>query len=171
MSLTDDAKNDLKSLNRLLHRKLTFIAKLNLSQNPAWWLPFAIVKPQENLRQAAERALKELVNDKKHFTFYGNAPVGYYKWRFPKPIQKSTSFDGLKVCSFDGLKMFVFKATTISRSMEIKTNQKVVDYEWTTHEDLRPRISSDLYGNIKITPADQTLIKKQTGFQQIIYKI
>lgn len=50
--------------------------------------------------QAAERALATICGNELNAVFIGNAPCGFYKYRFPKLKPASDDFVGAKVCYY-----------------------------------------------------------------------
>ena len=49
------------------------------------------------LLQAAEEALRELCGDKLDAAYMGNAPCGFYKYKFPKSVADASGVVGAKV--------------------------------------------------------------------------
>ena len=47
--------------------------------------------------QAAEEALRELCGDKLDAAYMGNAPCGFYKYKFPKTVAEEAGVVGAKV--------------------------------------------------------------------------
>ena len=50
--------------------------------------------------QAAEEALRELCGDKAEAAYMGNAPCGFYKYKFPKKVQDEVGAIGAKVTEY-----------------------------------------------------------------------
>lgn len=48
--------------------------------------------------QTADRIMKDLWGSESSVQIIGNAPIGYYKYKYPKSVQASRSRIGAKVC-------------------------------------------------------------------------
>ncbi|GIY61705.1 39S ribosomal protein L46, mitochondrial, partial [Caerostris darwini] len=90
-----DEANDRKSLQRKLDSSLILVIKQKLGNDFRWILPQIIHEEGETLRQTAERCLHELLPDANKIQFMGNAPVGTYKYKYPKAARKD-GFCGAK---------------------------------------------------------------------------
>ncbi|KAK7574204.1 hypothetical protein V9T40_011395 [Parthenolecanium corni] len=118
-----DEKNDIKSMDRKLDKHLLFIIAENLGKNNLWVLPHDLVKGEESLREAAERILSEKCGSKVRARFYGNAPCGFYKYKYPKSMRQNAL----------GAKIFFMKAQYLKGSIE---EAKVKDYSWASRDEL-----------------------------------
>lgn len=119
-----DEKNDIKSTERKLDKHLLYIIEENLGKDKFWLLPHDLVNEEETLRQAAERILSEKCGSKVHAKFYGNAPCGFYKYKYPINMRQKAL----------GAKVFFMKAHYLKGSIEEK---KVNDYSWASRDELR----------------------------------
>lgn len=108
--------DNLKSLNRLLDRKLIFLIPSPYGEKKSWDIPVAKLRDGETLLrvkkwllpsfltykeflQAAERILSEHIEITPAATFYGQAPRKFYKYKYPKPVMEKEGAIGAKVCS------------------------------------------------------------------------
>lgn len=121
-----DEKNDLKSTDRKLDKNLLFITKENIGNNEQWVFPQDKLQEQESLRQAAERIIKEKYGRKTKVKFYGNAPCGYYKYKYPKPVRENTEAVGAKI--------FFMKVQYLTGILQERETLK--DYCWITKKEL-----------------------------------
>ncbi len=125
--ITDaDKNNDAKSPERKLDRKLVLLVKQKLGDKQHWILPQGARKDNETMRQVhyvnvneirnfehllsrykmnnlfkflqcAERSLSELCGNTFAVSFMGNAPCGFYKYKYPQKVRSSHGFVGAKV--------------------------------------------------------------------------
>lgn len=125
-----DLNNDQKSLERKLDQTLLLVVKQKLGNDHRWILPQGVHAEGETLRQTAERVLKETCGNRLKVQFMGNAPVGFYKYKYPKVAR------GNGIC---GAKVFFFKAQIqkgdICRETVLQ-NQDIDDYLWLTRSEL-----------------------------------
>ena len=127
--LADRYRNNLesnkKSLDRALDRYLLLLVNEKIGQKNLWVLPQGKNQPGETLRQTAERVLLEKCGDNIRTRFMGNAPSGFYKYRYPKSVRNDSV----------GAKIFFFKAQFISGQVEL-LNKSCSDYTWATRQEL-----------------------------------
>uniref|UniRef100_A0A8C4XH17 Large ribosomal subunit protein mL46 n=1 Tax=Erpetoichthys calabaricus TaxID=27687 RepID=A0A8C4XH17_ERPCA len=112
----EDKKNDRTSLNRSLGDTLLLLVKEKIGKNEVWLLPQAQWEEGETLRQTAERALT---------TVTGNAPCGFYKYKFPKDVQTESCY---------GAKLFFFKALLADKNISLLRKD---DYVWVRKNELQ----------------------------------
>lgn len=131
-----DSKNDIKSLNRKLDETLILIAKQLLGKDQVTCLPQGKWVEGETLRQTAERTLKEIAGNEIRVQFYGNAPCGFYKYKYPKDEKKGSV----------GAKVFFFRA--VVRNENKKNLDEKLSFEWRTKEELRKVLKDPYYKSI-----------------------
>lgn len=135
-----DFKENKKNLNRKLEDNLVLVTKQKLGNNDFWIFPQGLWTNGETLRQTAERILKESFNNNLNVRFYGNAPCGFYKYKYPKEKRDKSAVEGAKI--------FFFKATLLDGSIE--TNNSWADYEWATVQELNDRLIQPYMKNVKL---------------------
>lgn len=74
------------------------------------------------LLQTAERVLQDACGTEIKVTFYGNAPVGFYKYAYPKNLREKGSY---------GAKIFYFLAKYIDGNI----NDNNIKCKWLDHEE------------------------------------
>ncbi|XP_016401280.1 39S ribosomal protein L46, mitochondrial-like isoform X2 [Sinocyclocheilus rhinocerous] len=118
-------EKDMSSSERCLADSLILLVKKDVGSQKLWLLPQIQWQTGETLRQTAERALASLPGADKKATFLGNAPCGYYKYKYPKVIQKEGSV---------GAKVFFFKAVLSShKHLPLEKNS----FAWVKKEELQ----------------------------------
>ncbi|XP_016307748.1 39S ribosomal protein L46, mitochondrial-like isoform X1 [Sinocyclocheilus anshuiensis] len=119
-------EKDVSSSERCLADSLILLAKKDVGSQKLWLLPQIQWQTGETLRQTAERALASLpVGADKKATFLGSAPCGFYKYKYPKEIQKEGSV---------GAKVFFFKAVLSShKHLPLEKNS----FAWVKKEELQ----------------------------------
>lgn len=122
----DDKNNNVKSLNRKLDETLLFVCEQKLdADEKRLLLPQAKWKEGETLRQTAERIVKETCGTDLKVHFYGNAPVGFYKYKYQSPMNETV-----------GAKVFFFRAIHKSGNVD---NSKL-NYEWVNGDELKGKV-------------------------------
>lgn len=121
-----DESNNTKSNDRHLDRNLLLLVKETIGKNPVWVLPQGERQEGETLRQTAERILREKCGPELKADFFGNAPIGFYKYKYPK-LSRSKSI---------GAKIFFFKAQF--KKGNVKPDSKsLIDFQWATRKELQ----------------------------------
>ncbi|XP_073474532.1 large ribosomal subunit protein mL46 [Aquarana catesbeiana] len=121
-----DKKGDRSSLNRKLENSLVLLVKERLGNEDLWMFPQMAWQAGETMRQTAERALSTLSGNSTEANFLGNAPCGFYKYKFPKTMRTEDTV---------GAKVFFFKA--MLKSQELQTSKQKGEYVWVSKEELR----------------------------------
>eukprot|EP00057_Strongylocentrotus_purpuratus_P030639 XP_782274.1 PREDICTED: 39S ribosomal protein L46, mitochondrial [Strongylocentrotus purpuratus] len=139
-----DERDERRSLDRQLSDKLVLIVKCRMGEESAWILPFGAREEGETMKNAAERVLGDHADNtgalRAHFM--GNAPVGFYKQRYPKAVQEQTGKAGVKV--------FFFKAQHVSGVFETKKDMPTVeDYLWVAQEELHQYLAEPYLQSIQ----------------------
>lgn len=135
-----DEKNDNKSLKRKLEDNLVLVIKQKLGHEDFWILPQGLWTDGEQLRETAERIIKESFGSNMNVRFYGNAPCGFYKYKYPKEKREQSKIEGAKI--------FFFKATLLNGNIEKKDTW--LDYEWATVQELNNRLPLPYMRNVKL---------------------
>ncbi|GFT10469.1 39S ribosomal protein L46, mitochondrial [Nephila pilipes] len=138
-----DKTDDRHSLQRKLDSSLVLVIKQKLGNDYKWILPQAVHQNGETLRQTVERVLHNLCPDLMKVQFMGNAPVGYYKYKYPKAARENG------IC---GAKVFFFKAQLLERnpkSLNIKLSDTISDAAWLTHSELNEVLQPDYGKNVQ----------------------
>lgn len=112
-----DTENDITSVKRKLADTLVLLAEQKLGKDKLFLLPQGKRLANETLRQTAERVLQETCGKSLNVRFYGNAPIGFYKYKYPKGQRSETSV---------GAKVFFFRATYQNGAAD----QKLAKVEW-----------------------------------------
>ncbi|XP_049942448.1 39S ribosomal protein L46, mitochondrial-like [Schistocerca serialis cubense] len=136
--LTDaDRKGNKKSLERCLSTTLMLLGQMKIGNGHVWAFPQGVRVEGETMRQAAERVLKESCGNNLRVQFIGNAPCGFYKYRYPTAVRNESV----------GAKVFFFKARYLSG--DVKTNKnKLNDFQWLNNDELQSILHRDYYRSI-----------------------
>ncbi|CAG9865044.1 unnamed protein product [Phyllotreta striolata] len=122
--ITDaDKKNDGKSLKRKLDKHLVFVTNQTIGKDKFYLLPQGSRQDGETLRQTAERVLKSIVGDELKAQIYSNAPIGFYKYKYPLEVRKENNVVGAKV--------FIYFARYLKGQLPQK-----LDYKWLDRMEL-----------------------------------
>lgn len=121
-----DADNDKTSLNRKLDTNLILLVKERLGSQDSWLLPQIYWEKGETMRQTAERALSTVSGGNLQVRFLGNAPCGFYKYKFPKAARTEDSI---------GAKVFFFKAYL--QNGDVATTMKKENFVWVSKSELQ----------------------------------
>ncbi|XP_069622337.1 large ribosomal subunit protein mL46 [Ranitomeya imitator] len=133
-----DEQNDRSSLHRKLENPLVLLVKEKIGNEEVWMFPQVEWMAGETMRQTAERALSNVSENSIEAHFLGNAPCGFYKYKFPKALRNEDKM---------GAKVFFFKALLKNKSAP--TNKKKGDYVWVSKDELKdylkPAYLSEVY--------------------------
>ncbi|XP_012287407.1 39S ribosomal protein L46, mitochondrial isoform X2 [Orussus abietinus] len=129
--ITADQKNITDSLQRKLDRNLLLLTEQKLGDNKYWLPPQGLRKEGETMRQAAERVLADACGTQLNVRFYGNAPFGVYKYRYPNSIREQGSY---------GAKIFYFLAKYLGGSIEKNTK-----YQWLDRNELEAIVPAKVH--------------------------
>lgn len=86
------------------------------------------------LFQTANRTVQESCGSNVNVKFYGNAPIGFYKYKYPKDVRAKGR---------EGAKVFYFLAKYISG--DISSNAK---YCWLDRGELKEYVHSNVYESL-----------------------
>uniref|UniRef100_A0A8D8Y964 Large ribosomal subunit protein mL46 n=1 Tax=Cacopsylla melanoneura TaxID=428564 RepID=A0A8D8Y964_9HEMI len=138
-----DKENDNKSTHRKLDKHLVLLLNEKLGDKLHWILPFGKRLDGETMRQTAERVLAEKFNKTIQARFYGNAPCGFYKYKYPKSLQAETNILGAKV--------FFFKAEYLDGDVK----DKKLEYTWACREELNELMLDDYNRSVSLFLIDE----------------
>ncbi|XP_011883466.1 PREDICTED: 39S ribosomal protein L46, mitochondrial [Vollenhovia emeryi] len=116
-----DEQNVTSTLKRRLDKNLLLLVQQKVGDSHFWIPPQGIRREGETMRQTAERVLHDTCGAKMTVKFYGNAPIGFYKYKYPKKLIEQGSH---------GAKIFYFLAKHMDGDV---TNG--VKYQWLDHEE------------------------------------
>nr|XP_006139376.1 39S ribosomal protein L46, mitochondrial [Pelodiscus sinensis] len=139
-----DKCNDRTSLNRKLDRNLVLLVKQQVGSQEQWLLPQAEWQAGETLRSTAERVLATLSGNHIRAKFLGNAPCGFYKYKFPKACRTEDSV---------GAKIFFFKA--LLQSDDMLQAERRGEYAWVSKGELGDYLKPDYLKQITSFLMDQ----------------
>lgn len=126
-----DMSNDLMSVNRKLDETLMLVCNHKFGKNDLFLLPQDKWIEGESLRQTAERIVSQRFGSMLKVNFYGNAPVGFYKYKYPQEERKDAV----------GAKVFFFRAMYSGGTI----NEKNADYKWINEEELKLSVRDSYY--------------------------
>lgn len=138
-----DEKGDTKSTDRKLAEHLLYVTKEKLGKGEVWMLPHGPLQGEESLRQAAERILQEKLGRKIKAKFYGNAPCGFYKYKYPRTMESNAV----------GAKIFFMKAQYIKGEVG-PDDESRLDFSWNTIEELSNKMNQPYFRAIKLFVLD-----------------
>ncbi|CAB4391827.1 unnamed protein product [Rhizophagus irregularis] len=136
----DDLNNNLKSLNRALHRTLYLIVKKPRDEH-AWQFPQGGVNNRESLIQAAARELEEECGNKMDVWFVGRRPIGCYKYTHPKNFVREDDKDT------KGSMVFFMKAHIFAGQVHVD-QKEIVDFAWVTKQEMKDFVTSNYYSAV-----------------------
>lgn len=125
-TVTQEIK-DVKSIDRALERSLVLVVKQKIGSNQEWVFPHTPWQPGETLRQTCERLVQETCGEDLKVKFMGNAPCGFYKYKYPKAIRKE---------GFIGAKIFFYKCQVRGRDGYVTPGPNIVEHQWLTQDEL-----------------------------------
>lgn len=137
-----DAESEMRSISRKLDRKLYLIVKERLGRDFVWLLPQGAYNSQvdSSLRDTAERILSRTCGASIEAQFFGNAPIGFYKYKYPKKAELREHFIGAKV--------FFFHAQHRQGIVEPDA-QLVHDYMWVTRPEMGMYLPQKYYEKVE----------------------
>ncbi|EDV38766.1 uncharacterized protein Dana_GF24835 [Drosophila ananassae] len=127
----DDKANRTSSTDRCLEDTLYLLVQQKLGQQQHLILPQGKRLEGESMRQTAERVLREQCGQDLQVLFYGNAPVGFHKYKYPSN-QRTESV---------GAKVFFYRASV--RSGQV--SEKQAKFEWLPKEALNGKLTNASY--------------------------
>jgi large subunit ribosomal protein L46 len=130
----DDKNNNTKSLNRKLDESLMLMVEENIDNKKIMLLPQLKWNEGETLRQTAERIVQEKMGPELKVHFYGNAPCGFYKYKYNAADKKEAV----------GAKIFFYRASY--KSGEV--SNKKTKFEWINEEELKSKVRASYYQSV-----------------------
>ncbi|GJQ69203.1 putative ribosomal protein L46 [Trypoxylus dichotomus] len=131
-----DKENDQKSLNRKLDKHLVLVVKQKLGDEDYYILPQAARNEGETLRQTADRLVMEICGSDLKAQIYGNAPTGFYKYKYPRNIQERGGSVGAKV--------FIYFA----RYRQGDLIKKGLDFKWLDRMELQRELHHSYHNSV-----------------------
>ncbi|MCI4383293.1 hypothetical protein PGIGA_G00024700 [Pangasianodon gigas] len=128
---------DVSSAERCLGDSMVLLVKQDVGSQKVWLLPQLPWEAGETLRQTAERALTSLPGTKLNATFLGNAPCGFYKYKFPESIRTENRI---------GAKVFFFKAM-LSGSDNLPLEKD--SFAWVRKDELQDYLKPEYLKQVK----------------------
>uniref|UniRef100_A0A2P2I3K0 39S ribosomal protein L46, mitochondrial n=1 Tax=Hirondellea gigas TaxID=1518452 RepID=A0A2P2I3K0_9CRUS len=119
------------SVGSSLTSQVVLVQKYQLGKEELWLLPQGPWKPGETLRQTSERIVSEFCDPSLTVKIIGNAPVGFYKYKYPKGM-RSNGYIGAKVFFYRG-----HVSNRIKRALQLLTSKGKDDQLWLTHTQIR----------------------------------
>jgi large subunit ribosomal protein L46 len=121
-----DEKDDRASLERKLVHSLFLVVKRNREDN-AWQFPQGKLKPDENLRAAAERICDRATGKCKRW-FISNAPIGHFCYEYPDAVKAARNEFGAKI--------FFYRAQLLGGGIKLET-RLYTDYAWIARSEVK----------------------------------
>ncbi|XP_066284192.1 large ribosomal subunit protein mL46-like [Branchiostoma lanceolatum] len=122
-----DMTTNRSSQLRKLDVPLFLLVKQKLGNKAVWMMPQGSRQEGETLRQTAERILMTCCGTHLRTTFYGNAPCGFYKYKYPRTVRSENNV---------GAKVFFFKAELSGGEVECNSDD-VQEFAWVTPEEMK----------------------------------
>lgn len=135
----DDLKDNRKSINRALHKKLYLIIKKK--NKDTWEFPSVLNTEEETIRLSAERSLTENLGRDMTVYFHSNAPVGFYNNYFSSAQEQESHQAEMD-------KMFFMRARYFSGTPDPMRRAGNVDYLWVTREQLNEYLPKDYHDRV-----------------------
>lgn len=128
----DDKSKNILSTNRCLDNTLYLLVEQTVGAKNHFLLPQGPRFDGETMRQAAERVVREKCGDKMEVLFYGNAPCGFYKYKYPASARDQAV----------GAKVFFFRASLKNGNVDKNVSK---NFAWMGKEDLNSKLVNDRY--------------------------
>lgn len=130
-----DRTGDRRSLQRKLEETLVLVVKQQIGAESHLLLPQGQRRDGETMRQTAERVLRERCGSDIDVVVYGNAPCGFYKYKYPVAERRETV----------GAKVFFYRAGYRSGRVAETTSDDAkkstpVEYEWLDRTELLAKV-------------------------------
>ncbi|KAH3685717.1 hypothetical protein WICPIJ_003317 [Wickerhamomyces pijperi] len=126
-----DEDNDIKSLERALHRSLYLIVK----ENGSWKLPSFAVEDSSNLHRAAESGLRSLGGEQINTWTVARSPAAVLKYQNGKLVAPETQGEGLQ-------REYVIKSRILSG---LFAPEKATEFAWLNREEIEQKVSPEYF--------------------------
>ncbi|OAD57059.1 39S ribosomal protein L46, mitochondrial [Eufriesea mexicana] len=126
--------NAVVSLKRKLDKNLILLVEQKIGDSNLWIPPQSVRKHRETMIQTAHRTLQELCGNNIKVKFYGNAPIGFYQYKYPISMQEKGQ---------NGAKIFYFLAKYISGDISSSVN-----HCWLDRKELRKVIHPAIHKSL-----------------------
>jgi large subunit ribosomal protein L46 len=136
-----DKTNDFQNIERKLDKHLLLLVQQKQWDQEIWAMPQGLRLDGETMLQTAERVLKEKCGVDLTVLFYGNAPCGVHKYKYPKRFISSNEDSPV------GAKVFFFKAQYIAGRLDYN-KLKLKEFKWLGRKELMSCLSQEYYRNI-----------------------
>lgn len=130
----NEEDNTVMSLKRKLDKNLILLVEQKIGDSNFWIPPQSIRKHRETMIQTAHRTVQELCGNNIKVKFYGNAPIGFYQYKYPKNLQERGP---------NGAKIFYFLAKYVSGDISPD-----IKHCWLDREELKKNLHSDLHKSL-----------------------
>lgn len=130
-----DKSNNKTSHMRKLDKTLVLLIEQKINNVAIWIPPQGLRKDGETMRQTAERVLQEFCGTNMMVKFYGNAPIGFHKYKYAEQNKESDK------C---GAKIFYFLARHIDGSI---ANNKT-NHQWLDKDELKTTMPIPFYQHV-----------------------
>nr|XP_033321960.1 39S ribosomal protein L46, mitochondrial [Megalopta genalis]XP_033321961.1 39S ribosomal protein L46, mitochondrial [Megalopta genalis]XP_033321962.1 39S ribosomal protein L46, mitochondrial [Megalopta genalis]XP_033321963.1 39S ribosomal protein L46, mitochondrial [Megalopta genalis] len=132
-SRTNAEEDDqVTSLNRKLDKTLVLLVNERIGTDNFWIPPQTVHKCTETMIETARRTVEEFCGNNIGVQFYGNAPIGFYTYKYPKQLEGK-----------DGAKIFYFLAKYINGDISSK-----LQHCWLDREELEKIVHPRLYRSL-----------------------
>jgi len=136
----DDLKDNRKSTNRELAKKLYLIVRRNRKEHE-WVFPTIENTETETIRKTAERCVKDTIGKKLTVYFHSNAPCGFYKYFYnTEQLQEKYKADSNKV--------FYLRARYFNGEPSQVWKNGIVDYLWVTRDQLQEYFTKEYHDRV-----------------------
>ncbi|XP_043510201.1 39S ribosomal protein L46, mitochondrial isoform X2 [Frieseomelitta varia] len=130
----NEEDNAVVSLRRKLDKNLVLLVEQKIGDSNFWIPPQSIRKHRETMIQTAHRTIQELCGNNIKVKFYGNAPIGFYQYKYPKNLQERGQ---------NGAKIFYFLAKYISGDISSD-----IKHCWLDREELKKNLHPNLHKSL-----------------------
>lgn len=131
-----DVTGDQTQITRALDQRLFLLVHQRIAPNiNEWILPQTIHADGETMLQAAKRAIVNVCGTEMEVKFLGNAPCGFYRYRYPNKMVK----DGEPV----GAKVFFFPARLVRGNVSVAEGS--TEFLWLTREEIMEKLRVQAY--------------------------